>query len=219
MVQATFKTKSNEDNRVEWDLWMTSSSDRALDFLEDFRQLQEAFGDNVKFTPHYVFWECINCDASYLERDCLGGGKYCAIEPSNMLIRGTEIVYEDLRQKCLYQNLSKAGNQMKWFDYIDRVHATCHNVINEECSKRAHEKLKLNWDETISCVSGSFSKPTGWEKKDVANTIIDSEIKYWKEYGTMIYPSVVINKSTYRGQIDPLSIFNAICAGFKTAPS
>lgn len=46
---------------------MTSSSDRALDFLEDFRQLQEAFGDTVKFTPHYVFWECINCDASYLE--------------------------------------------------------------------------------------------------------------------------------------------------------
>jgi len=35
----------------------------------------------------------------------------------------------------------------------------------------------------------------------------------------MIYPSLIINKKTYRGQIDPLSVFNAICAGFKTAPS
>jgi len=117
---------------------MTSSSDRAIDFLEDFKQLQEAFGDTVKFNPRYVFWECLNCDKDYLERDCLGGGKYCAIEPSNTLIKGTEIVYEDLRQKCLYQNLSSKGSQMKWFDYIERVHSTCHNVINEECSKNAY---------------------------------------------------------------------------------
>ena len=46
------------------------------------------------------------------------------------------------------------------------------------------------------------------------NSIIDKEIEYWRDFGTNIYPSVVINKKTYRGQIDPLSVYNAICAGF-----
>jgi hypothetical protein len=34
----------------------------------------------------------------------------------------------------------------------------------------------------------------------------------------MVYPAVVINRRSYRGQIDPLSVFNAICAAFKEAP-
>lgn len=57
-----------------------------------------------------------------------------------------------------------------------------------------------------------------WGLKDVRNTYIEKEISYWKEYGTNIYPSVVINQKTYRGQIEPLSVFNAICAGFTTPP-
>ncbi len=50
------------------------------------------------------------------------------------------------------------------------------------------------------------------------NTFIDEEIAYWKDYGTNIYPSIVINKKTYRGQIEPLSVFNAVCASFSEPP-
>lgn len=50
----------------------------------------------MNFTPHYVFWECTNCDAVYLENDCYGGGKYCAVE-ANSNIKGRHIVTEDLR--------------------------------------------------------------------------------------------------------------------------
>ena len=53
---------------------------------------------------------------------------------------------------------------------------------------------------------------------ETVNSIIDAEISYWKEFGTMVYPAVVINRRSYRGQIDPLSVFNAICAAFKEAP-
>ena len=48
--------------------------------------------------------------------------------------------------------------------------------------------------------------------------MLDAEIAFWKEYGTNIYPSIVINSKTYRGQIEPLSVFNAICAGFTYTP-
>ena len=83
VIMAYFETKFNEDNKVQWDFFMTSSSDRSLDFLEDFSKLQKAFGDTVEFTPHYVFWECVHCQEAYLQKDCLGGGKYCAVEPTN----------------------------------------------------------------------------------------------------------------------------------------
>lgn len=34
-----------------------------------------------------------------------------------------------------------------------------------------------------------------------------------------MYPAVVINNRTYRGQLEDLAVFNALCAGFQNAPS
>ena len=87
---------------VNVDFWFTSSSDRAIDFLEDFQKIEKQLGDKMEFKPRYVFWECTNCDAKYLENDCFGGGKYCAVESSNGNIKGRDIVLEDLRQICLW---------------------------------------------------------------------------------------------------------------------
>ena len=97
VLMAEFVLPKEADNKVSFDFWLTSSSNRALDFLEDFAKFQVSLGDNIKFTPHYVFWECVGCDQRYLEQDCYGGGKYCAIEQSNSVISGKEIVMEDLR--------------------------------------------------------------------------------------------------------------------------
>lgn len=110
VVMAEFVMAFEEGNKVEYDFWMTSSSDRSMDFIEDFQPFQKKLEDDVSFTPHYVFWECIGCDERYIESDCYGGGKYCAVEPSNAAIKGREIVEEDLRQKCLYNNLLKSGS-------------------------------------------------------------------------------------------------------------
>jgi hypothetical protein len=51
------------------------------------------------------------------------------------------------------------------------------------------------------------------------NSLIDNDIEYWADYGTSLFPSIVINNSTYRGQIETQAVFNAICAGFYTPPS
>lgn len=59
---------------------------------------------SVLMTPHYVFWKCVSCDAEIVEADCWGGGKYCAVESSNENMKGKDIVLEDLRQKCIYQD-------------------------------------------------------------------------------------------------------------------
>lgn len=200
VLMADFVLPTEADNKVEYDFWMTSSSNRALDFLEDFSHFQKRLGENLSFSPHYVFWECNNCDNRFIEKDCWAGGKYCAIETTNDAISGRNIILEDLRQKCLFNDLNDSGDQMKWFDYIKRVHATCYSNINEDCSRNAHEHLSLDWQKTTKCVEDSFSVPQKrWDTLGCKNSIIDKEISHWKEYGTNIYPSIVINKKTYRG--------------------
>ncbi len=80
--------------------------------------------------------------------------------------------------------------------------------------------MHLNYDHTMDCVKKSFggADESKWGLATTHNSDIDEEIAYWKEYGTNIYPSIVINKKTYRGQIEPLSVFNAVCAGFTEPP-
>ena len=54
-----FVLSSDDRNVVDYDFWFTSSSDRALDFLEDFAQVEKKLTkEHVNFTPHYVFWQC-----------------------------------------------------------------------------------------------------------------------------------------------------------------
>jgi hypothetical protein len=50
------------DDRVEYDIWYTSSNDRALDFIEEFSSTDKELGDSVLMTPHFVFWKCTYCE-------------------------------------------------------------------------------------------------------------------------------------------------------------
>lgn len=69
IVMAEFALNQNEDNEVNYELWMTSTSNRALDFIEDWSAFHESLlfeGDKVNFEPRYIFWECNDCDKEYL---------------------------------------------------------------------------------------------------------------------------------------------------------
>lgn len=46
------------------------------------------------------------------------------------------------------------------------------------------------------------------------NSVLREFSKQWKQFGTGYWPSVVINKRTFRGDLIPDNIFSAICAGF-----
>lgn len=66
-----------------------------------------------------------------------------------------------------------------WWEYMNFVHTNCYSIINEQCSKRAHEKLNLDFEVTKQCVKDSFSS-ADWGNEKTNNTLIDSEIDYWK---------------------------------------
>lgn len=50
------------------------------------------------------------------------------------------------------------------------------------------------------------------------NKILRQMLNDWNAYGHHLYPSVVINDVTFRGQMNPFNVFEAICAGFKDLP-
>lgn len=125
------------DNIVEYDLWYTSSDDRALDFLDNMQKYDLMLNKHTRFTPRFVYWECELCEDSLIKKNCFAGGKYCAIDTTNDKIKGVDIILEDLRQKCLHQNLYLAGNRADFWRYLVHVHSSC-EVLDASCSMMAH---------------------------------------------------------------------------------
>jgi hypothetical protein len=91
----------SKSNHVNYDIWYTSTSDIALDFIQDFMKIDRAFGPRVTMTPRVVFWECTDCDKETLTNHCFSKGNYCA--DSTTKLTGQQIIMEDLRQMCIYK--------------------------------------------------------------------------------------------------------------------
>lgn len=125
----------NPDNRVEYDLWFTSTDDRALDFILNFQEYDKILGENALMTPHYVTFDCSDCENSFKQKECYGNGKYCAINHKQVKMSGQQIILEDIRQSCIYnQSMEKQNNGELFWKYIERAHGMCSDYINEDCS-------------------------------------------------------------------------------------
>jgi len=72
----------------------------------------------------------------------------------------------------------------------------------------------------MKCVEKSFTNFKQLDNQSVyqENSLIDEDIEMWAQYGTGKYPSIVINKTTFRGQIEATNVFEAVCAGFQRMP-
>ncbi len=151
----------NQDNKVKWELWYTSTNDKALDFIRNFRETNSKLLASVKkgdaeFTPRIVTWSCTSCDADFKKKECLSNGRYCAMNHKGTYVQGKDILIEDLRQKCLHKLVSADNDQDKWWEYMQYVHRMCYEEINEECSKLGHKAIGRDYDTTMKCVSETF---------------------------------------------------------------
>jgi hypothetical protein len=129
---------------------------------------------------------------------------------------GQEILYENLRQKCLHDYLQNKGSDDSWWTYVHGVHTNCRNDISEDCSKRELEELGIPFSNIKNCVDDSFIDKDH-NKSD--NRILEKEREHWDTKGPHFFPAVIINDQTYRGFLTPESVFQAICEGFKTQPA
>lgn len=95
------------------------------------------------------------------------------------------------------------------------VHRMCYEEITEECSKLGHKSINKDYEKTMDCVKASF-EGTNFSKDD--NKLLKADTESWKAYGSAYWPAVVINDRTYRGDLIPDNVLNAICASFTTEP-
>jgi len=122
---------------------------------------------------------------------------------------------------CIYKQAYEVKHKRHLFwDYIKHVHEECDTKLNEDCSIFAHKETGLDYQTTKKCVEDSFSvsDQNKWGFTTTTNSMIETDLDYWAKYGSSLFPSVVINNSTYRGQLETQAVMNAICAGFKDAP-
>ena len=204
---------------VKASMWYTSSDDKSLDFIKNMGEYLKPIVKEMDFKPKFVTWTCEGCDADFKKENCLSNGKYCALQSdmSNQ-ISGSEIIMEDLRQYCLYKALNQKNKNEKFFDYIDFVHEMCHSRIDEKCSKLGVKKIGFEQKWVDNCVKDSFENRGNVEYSKDENNYLKEMATEWHNYGTHMYPSVVVNDVTFRGQLNPDNVFEAICAGFEDIP-
>ena len=87
----------------------------------------------------------------------------------------------------------------------------CRSKVTEPCSKKAHEMTGLDFKKTMRCVDKSFSDPVT-RKGD--NPVLEHQYLTWRSAGSHIFPGVIINNSSYRGELSGFYVFETICAGF-----
>ena len=67
----------------------------------------------------------------------------------------------------------------------------------------------------MQCITDSFEGP---DIKRADNKILRVMAESWKQYGSGYWPAVVINDRTFRGDLIPDNVLNAICSGFAKEP-
>ena len=201
---------------LEYHIIFSTSSDRALDMIADFKQYHDSLAGKAVMIPHYVSFPCYSCNDDIINSDCFGNGKYCELDYRDLSMDGRTILLGSIRQKCIYNNaMESKGSDADWWDYVTKAHSLCYDDFTEDCSKAVHDRLGLNFTETQECVENSFSNK-GTEDED--NSILGEDYLYWEETGYAYVPAVIINCVKYKGDFVSDFLFEAICAGFAKKP-
>ena len=107
------------------------------------------------------------------------------------------------------------NHEPKWWDYVKEVHSQCFGFISESCSLIAQKKIGIDHAKVDKCVKDSF-ETSNHQQSD--NVILKEMSQAWKDYGTLYWPSVTINRMTFRGDITPENILQDVCANLIDKP-
>ena len=123
-----------------------------------------------------------------------------------------------MRERFVYDKYYGEGKREVWWKYMTELHQRCYNKVTVECSRNVMEDLGISYEESKLYAMNSFSKKDklvenmftskysfeDFIKKtvddpDIQNPLLDSEMAYYRDYGTVIFPAIVINNQTFRG--------------------
>jgi hypothetical protein len=207
---------------VNYDIWMSSEMENLRVFLHDFSELALKFKEGeINLAPHFVMWySTISKDANFTitHPDCLSGGRYCAPDPDyDGPNSGRDIIYENLRQLCIYKGTSRKPNPNLWWQYVSAFYETCpQDEFGQRCSEKAMEKVNIKPKDIDKCVRSSFE---GKDETLADNTFLREEKFGMIEKGVIFYPAIYINNQNFRGDLEADELMDALCSGFTNKPN
>jgi len=215
------------DERVEWEFWTNSGDecgpkcDQQKAFLEDFRPIAKKLEQDgyTSFTPHYITWLCppdLIQDPACVAQ-CINNGRYCCPDPDGDFqsgYSGRDVVIENLRTLCAFDQANATGQSWKWWDYVVQFGAKCTmesgNYGSESCAISILNSVQLDVEQWRQCVGD----PDANERNRVLDEQQEAQVGTDGRSDVSILPTVVINDEQYRGKIIGSDILQAICAGF-----
>ena len=113
-------------------------------------------------TPHYITWNCgEQCEKTPNNNPCYDNGKYCGFDMKYTDdVKGTDVLDEDLRQKCLYNQTYDSNTDLFW-GYLEQINnlVECQRGATIDCSKKAASNVGVDWDKLEECASNTFDNP------------------------------------------------------------
>jgi len=207
------------DNKVDWQLW--SSSDSEGVFKKAFGTTAKRLQDSTIFTPRYFIWdgEKWGCTINNMcATQCTDGGFYCNPDPDHNLfngVSGKDVVDENLRQLCVWQQAYDAKNAFIWWDYVAKFASECHpgsvptsDKFNHVCSEKVQATVSgLDQAKLSRCVTESWLP-------DKRNKLLQEELSKRTDLRILQLPTAIVNGVILRGGVTHFSILNSICAAF-----
>lgn len=218
------------NNIVKYDLWYTPDQENVYTFLKEFREYQDIFGKSAELGVHFMTYPHFSYAPENKEPvpDCLGGGKYC-IRPGKVGIKdGSIVVYESIKQKCIYNYAFEASDTKKrklFWDFMEKFYekCICEETFSEECSNEVLKSIKIPLEEIDNCIKESFigtstQKNSDGYTKVLQNSILNKEYDLRKQYAISKVPSLTINGRLYMGIWRSDYIFDNLCSSLIQKP-
>lgn len=88
--------------------------------------------------------------------------------------------------------------------------------MDEECSKRVHKEVHIDYAKTEECVNRSFES-SDWDTAD--NSLLRDDEQKKEKDNVGFLPEVTINGVVYKGDLEPELVFRTICESFVDKPA
>jgi len=211
----------NDSTRI--DVFYTSDQVKVYKLFKDFNYDQISLSEHDQIVPHFITPRSIYYNRS-VEKSydhCVSSGKFCGIVPNDVNVTdGKVIVFEDLRQKCVYEYGKKNNRNLLYFEYMVKFYDACIQVapaqFNEICANKVLKSQGLEPTDIQKCITDSFTDIDFIDLKP--NTVLDQELKDKKLYNLVIYPGIMVNNRTFFGTWNAANLLEAACSGVKNKP-
>jgi hypothetical protein len=231
IVEVDFEME-HPSNIVKYDLYTSADNDAVYKLISEFFHYQSEIFDKTNLTVHYVTYQHPKYDTSPSalntpKENCLGNGKYCAIPGKFGVTDGREIVYEAIKQKCIFKVSNEFNDHLAYWRYVKEFYIDCliqnPPKFNRECSAIVMKKIGIDSSAINKCVHDSFiatdeQKKVPYFEWYYQNELLNKDNEDRMTYLLSFIPSITINGRTFSGSWRAKNLFEAICAGYKKKP-